>query len=83
MIPNEEKKRWYYYLAAKHLSALLRRITAKHHGDSYCLNYLHAFRTGNKLTFHKRGCKNKDFRGIAMPPEKDKIQVHYQILLIT
>ena len=81
MIPKEEKEGW-YYLPAKHLSALLRRITAKHHGNFYCLNCLHAFRAGNKLKFHKKVCKNKDFHGTAIPSEKDKIQVHYQILLV-
>ena len=47
MIPNEEKReakserRW-HYVAVKKISALLRRITYKHHGDSYCLNCLHS-----------------------------------------
>ena len=40
MIPNEEKL---YYFAVKELSALLRRITSKLHGDFYCMNWLHSF----------------------------------------
>ena len=32
MISNEEKEGW-HYLAVKKLSALLRGITSKHHGD--------------------------------------------------
>ena len=37
----------------------------------YCLNCLHS---ENKLQSHKKVCKNKDFRGIVMPPpEKDNI----------
>ena len=46
MISKEEKEGW-LYLALKFLSALLREITSKHHGDSYCLNCLHSFRTKN------------------------------------
>ena len=41
-------KKW-HYLAAKKLFALFCKITSKHDGDSYCLNYLHSFRTKNKL----------------------------------
>ena len=39
---------------SKKLSALLRGITSKHHGDFYCLNYLHSFRTENKLKSHEK-----------------------------
>ena len=69
MIPNEG----WHCLAVKNLSALLREITSKHHGDVHCLNCLHSFRTENKLKSHEKVCKNKDFCGIAMPSEKDKI----------
>ena len=72
MIPNEEKEGW-HYLAVKKLSTLLRGITSKHHGDFYCLNYLHSFRTEIKLKFHEKICKNKDFCGIIMPSEKNNI----------
>ena len=37
------------------------RITSKYKGHFYCLNYLHSFRTENKLKFHEKVCKNKDF----------------------
>ena len=57
MIPNGEE--WYYFLVKK-LSALLRRITSKHHGDFYCLNCLHSFATENKHESHKKS-ENKDF----------------------
>ena len=36
------------------LSILLKRITSKHHGDFYCLNSLHSFRTENKLNSHEK-----------------------------
>ena len=72
MIPNVEKESW-HYLAVKNLSALLRGITSKHNGYFYCLNYLHSFRTENKLKSHEKVCKNKDFCGILMPSQKENI----------
>ena len=61
-----------HYLAVKNLSTLLRGIKSRHHGDFYCLNYLHSFRTENKLKFHEKISKNKYFCGIAMPSERIK-----------
>ena len=72
MIPNEEKKGW-HYLAVKKLSVLLYETTSEHKGDCYCWNCLHSFRTKNKLKSHEKICKSKDFCGIIMPSEKDKI----------
>ena len=40
-------KKW-HYIALKKLSALLRGITSKYHGDFYCLNCLHSFATEKK-----------------------------------
>ena len=37
------------------------------------MNCLHSFRRENKLKSHEKVCKNKDFCGILMPSEKDKI----------
>ena len=54
----------------KKLSALLSRITSKHDGDFYCLNFLHSFRVENKLKSQEKVCKNKDFCGTIMPSEK-------------
>ena len=73
MVRKEEKEGRWHYLAVKKLSTLLREITSKHDGDFYSLNYLHSFRTKNKLTSHERVCKNKDFCGIIMSSEKDYI----------
>ena len=70
MIPNEAKskgrkagsegQRW-HYLAVKKLSALSRGITSKHHGDFYCLNYLHSFATEKNLNYVKKYVKIKIF----------------------
>ena len=63
---NSEGKQW-HYLKAKKLSALLRGITSKHHGDFYCLNCLHSFATERKLESNKKVCENKDFCNVIMP----------------
>ena len=55
------------------MSELLRRVTTKPNGDFYCLNCVHSFRTENKLSSHEKVCKNKDFRGILMLSENEKI----------
>ena len=59
-IPNEEKEGW-HYLSVKKLSTLLRGITSKHHGDFYCWNCLHSFRTENKVKLMKKDVKLKIF----------------------
>ena len=46
MILDGEK---WHYLAVKKLSALLRGINSKHHGDFYCLNCFHTFALENRL----------------------------------
>ena len=55
MISNGEGQ--WHYLAVKKLSALLRGITSKHHGDFYCLNCFHSFATEKKLESHKIACE--------------------------
>ena len=70
-ISNGEKQ--WNYLAVKKLSALLRGITSKQHGDFYCLNYFHSFKTENKLQSHKRVCEIKYFCNIIMPSDDTKI----------
>ena len=47
----KRRKKW-YYLAAKSLSALLRAITSKHHDDFCRLNFLHSFATETKIKSH-------------------------------
>ena len=72
MIQNEEKGGW-HSLAVKNLSTLLRGTTSKHHGDFYCLNCLHSFRTEVPFKSHEKVRKNKNFSGLVMALEKDKI----------
>ena len=80
MISNKEKEGLHYLTVKK--TTLLRRITSKHHGEFYCLNCLHSFRTENKLKSYEKVClnlmkkyvkKKKDFYGIPIPSENDNI----------
>ena len=71
MTANGEE-RW-HYLAVKKLSALLRGITSKCHGDFYYLNCLHCFATEKNRQWHKRACKNKHFCNVIMPSRNTKI----------
>ena len=68
MIPNGEG---WHYLAVTKLSALLRGITSKDHGDFYCLICLHSFATENKRESHKKLCENKDCNVNVVMPSKD------------
>ena len=70
---NDANGEGWDYLAVKKLSALLRGVTSKHHGDFYCLNCLHSFTAEYKLKYHKKVSENKDFCHIAMPSEDTKI----------
>ena len=42
---NDSSGKGWHYLVVKKLSALLRRITSKRHGDIYCLNCLYSLAT--------------------------------------
>ena len=60
MISNEEKEVW-HYLSVKKVSALLKRITSKHNGDFYCLNWLPFFEQEINSNFKKTYVKIKFF----------------------
>ena len=70
MVPDNMNN--WHNLAVKNRSRLLRGITWNHHGDFYCLNCLHSFRTKKKLKKHERICKNHDFCYVKMPDEDKK-----------
>ena len=48
-------------------------MTSKDNGGFYCLNWLHLFRTKNKLESHKKVCESNDFCNIMMPSHDTKI----------
>ena len=56
---EESEKEGWHYLAVE-LSALLCKKTSNDCSDFYCLNFLHFFRTANKLKSHGKACKDKD-----------------------
>ena len=58
---------------AKTLSALVRGIMYKHHGEFYCLKCPHFFCKENKCESHKNVCENKDFCNVIIPAEHTKI----------
>ena len=62
-----------HYIAVKHLSVLIRRVTSKHHGDFYFLNRFHSFTTENKCESHEKVCENKNSFNVIMPSEDTKI----------
>ena len=69
---TDDGKKW-HYLAVKKLSALLRGITSNNHGDFYCLNCLHSYRTKEKLKKHEKVCNNYDYCYVRMPHGFEKI----------
>ena len=58
MISGGEK---WHYLTVRSLSALLKGITSKHKGDSYCLNCFHLYRRKEALEKHMKVCEDKDY----------------------
>ena len=70
MISNEEKEGRHYLVVKKTVYITKRNI---YHGDFYCSNCLNSFRTENKLQSHEKVCKNKYFRRILLPSEKDNL----------
>ena len=55
-----------------------RGTTSNHHGDFYCLNCFHSYRTLNKLKKHERVCNNHDYCHVDMPEEdKNILKYHH------
>ena len=75
MITDGEK---WHYLAVKSLSVLFRRITTKHEGNFYCLNFFQLYTTENKLKKHKIVCENHDYCYVEMPEKDNKILKYNQ-----
>ena len=67
-----DDKKW-HYLVVKSLFALFREITPNNHGDFYCLNCLHSYRTKEKLKEHEKVCNNHDYCYLKMSNKYKKI----------
>ena len=73
MISDGEK---WHYLTVRSLSALLKGITSKHKGDSYCLNCCHLYRTKEALKKHMKVCEDKGYCYIEMPKKGESLKYH-------
>ena len=58
----------------KKFTCITYRNNIKHHGDFYCLNCFHSYKTHNKLKKHERVCNNHDYSRVDMPKEHEKIK---------
>ena len=70
MITDKENN--WYYLAIKSIPGLLHGITSTNHGDSYCLNCFHSYRTLNALKSHEKLCENYDYCNVKMHNDDNK-----------
>ena len=60
------------------MSRFFRGITANNHGNFYCLNCLHSFRTDNALKRHERLCDKNDYCHVEMPTKnKNKLKYNH------
>ena len=62
----------WHYLAIKSIPGLLRFITSTNHGDFYCLNCLHSYRTLNVLKNNEKLCENHDYSNMKINNEDNK-----------
>ena len=69
---TDNNNNW-HYVTIKSISRLFRGVTSSNHGDFYCLNCLHSFRTKNKLSNHENFCINHKHCEIIMPKEGESI----------
>ena len=57
------------------MKRLIRGVTSNHHGDFFCRNCMHSYRTENALKKHERLCTNHDYCEIIMPePSKNILE---------
>ena len=73
MISDGDK---WHYLTVRSLSALLKGITSKHKGDSYCLNCVHSYRTKEAFKKHTKLCEDKDYCYIEIPKKGESLKYH-------
>ena len=68
---TDNQNNW-HYLTIKNMKRLIRGVTSNHHGDFFCRNCMHSYRTENALKKHERLCTNHDYFEIVMPkPSKN------------
>ena len=68
---TDNQNNW-HYITIKNMKRLIRGVTSNHHGDFFCRNCMHSYRTENALKKHERLCTNHDYCKIIMPkPNKN------------
>ena len=55
---------------------MLKGITSKHNGDSYCLNCFHSYGTKEALGKHMKICGDKDCCYIEIPKKGESLKYH-------
>ena len=71
---TDNQNNW-HYLTIKNMKRLIRGVTSNHHGDFFCRNCMHSYRTENALKKHERLCTNHDYCEIIMPkPSKNILE---------
>ena len=65
MITNNENN--WHYVAIKNMSRLIGGVTSDNHGDFFCRNCMHSYRTKNALKKHERLCNNHNHCETIMP----------------
>ena len=73
LLMNTDNQNNWYCLTTKSIKRLIRGVTSNHHGDFFCRNCMHLFRTDNKLKKHERLCLNKNYCEIVMPKQGKNI----------
>ena len=63
---TDNQNNW-HYIAIKNMKRLTRGITFNHHGDVFCRNCMHSYRTENALKKHEQLCTNHDHCETVMP----------------
>ena len=75
MITNEYNN--WHYVCVKSLKRLSRGVFSNNHGDYYCLNCLHAYRTKSALKRHEQLCLNNNYCHDKLP-KKGKNKLSYK-----
>ena len=65
MITDNENN--WHYVAIKNMSRLIGGVTSDNHGDFFCRNCMHSYRTKNALKKHERLCNNHNHCETIMP----------------
>ena len=66
LIITDNENNW-HYVAIKNMSRLIGGVTSDNHGDFFCRNCMHSYRTKNALKKHERLCNNHNHCETIMP----------------